>query len=277
MSSLLDQPVRGFLDQLAARTPAPGGGGAAAVTGAMAAGLVAMAARFSARQLPGAGELADQADRWRHQAAALADMDARAYQAVLDAGPGQRPEALLGAALVPLEIAGIGARVAQLAVRIAEAGNPNLRGDAVTGALLAAASARIAAALVDINVGLGGLDPELSRRAARAAADAGDAAGRATMSAERAARERLFRAAGVADETGCGLLAGPAAAQQMAGDESEYDHPGRDQRVMGVAGDVAVNRVNAAAGQVADADPGSHPQRGAEHVEDEETKCRPAS
>jgi formiminotetrahydrofolate cyclodeaminase len=77
---------------------------------------------------------------------------------------------------VPLEIAGIGARVARLAVRVAQAGNPNLRGDAVTGALLAAASARSAASLVDINVGLGGLDAELSRRAAQAVADADDAA-----------------------------------------------------------------------------------------------------
>src|SRR6185437_11107239 len=167
------------------RTPTPGGGGAAAITGAMAAGLVAMAARFSARQLPGAGEVADQADKLRLMAAQLADMDARAYTTVLDAGrqPGddrqrreRTREALLGAAHVPLEIAGIGARVARLAVRVAEAGNPNLRGDAVTGALLAAASARSAASLVDINVALGGLDAELSQRAARAVADADDAA-----------------------------------------------------------------------------------------------------
>jgi hypothetical protein len=67
-----------------------------------------------------------------------------------------------------------------MAARLAETGNPNLRGDAVTGAVLAAASARSAACLVDINVGLGGLDPGLSRRAAQAAADAGDAAGGAT-------------------------------------------------------------------------------------------------
>ena len=256
MSSFLDQPVRGFLDQLAARTPTPGGGGAAAVTGAMAAGLVAMAARFSATQLPGAGDLADQADELRRRAADLADLDARAYAAVLDArrlpgDDGQRRErtreALLAAAVVPAEIAEIGARVAQMALQVAEAGNPNLRGDAVTGALLAAASARSAACLVDINVGLGGLDPGLSRRAARAAADAGDAAGRATMSAERAGQERLFRAVGIAGETGCGLLASPAAAQQMAGDESDDDHPGRDQRVIGVAGDVAVNAVDVAA------------------------------
>jgi len=189
VSSFLDEPVRGFLDQLAARTPAPGGGGAAAVTGAMAAGLVAMAARFSATRLPGAGELADEADGLRRRLAQLADMDARAYTAVLEAfrlpaEDGQREarrrEALRGAALVPLEIAGIGARVAAMAAQVAEAGNPNLRGDAVTGAVLAAASARSAACLVDINVGLGGLDPGLSRRAAQAAADAGDAAGGAS-------------------------------------------------------------------------------------------------
>jgi formiminotetrahydrofolate cyclodeaminase len=194
VSSFLDEPVRGFLDQLAARTPAPGGGGAAAVTGAMAAGLVAMAARFSATRLPGAGELADEADGLRRRLAQLADMDARAYTAVLEAfrlpaedaqREARRREALRGAALVPLEIAGIGARVAAMAAQVAEAGNPNLRGDAVTGAVLAAASARSAACLVDINVGLGGLDPGLSRRAAEAAADAadaGDAAGPAGTS-----------------------------------------------------------------------------------------------
>jgi methenyltetrahydrofolate cyclohydrolase len=212
VSSFLDQPVRSFLDQVAARTPAPGGGGAAAVTGAMAAGLVAMAARFSATRLPGAGELADQADELRRRLAQLPEEDAQAYAAVLAAlrGSGEagqrreaqprealRREALLGAAVVPLEIAAIGARVALMAARLAEAGNPNLRGDAVTGAVLAAASARSAACLVDINVGLGGLDSGLSRRAAQAAADAGDAADRATMSAgqatisaERAGQER---------------------------------------------------------------------------------------
>jgi len=195
VSSFLDEPVRGFLDQLAARTPTPGGGGAAAVTGAMAAGLVAMAARFSARQLPEAGELAEEADRLRRRLAQLAEEDAQAYAAVLEAlrGPGeagsgeqretQWREALLGAAIVPLEIAEIGAQVALMAARLAETGNPNLRGDAVTGAVLAAASARSAACLEDINVKLGGLEPDLSRRAARAAADASNAAGEHSLRA----------------------------------------------------------------------------------------------
>ena len=185
MSSFLDEPVRGFLDQLAARTPTPGGGGAAAVTGAMAAGLVAMAARFSAKQLPEAAELADEADRLRYMAGQLVDMDARAYAAVLAAHGPERQQALLGAAMIPLEMAALGAKVAGLAVRVAEAGNRNLHGDAVTGAVLAAASARSAAGLVDINVRLGGLDPDLSRRAAAYAGNAADQA----LSAERAAEQ----------------------------------------------------------------------------------------
>ena len=204
MSSFLDEPVRGFLDQLAARTPTPGGGGAAAVTGAMAAGLVAMAARFSARQLPEVGDLAEEADELRRRLAQLAEEDAQAYAAVLEAlrGPGeagsgeqretQWREALLGAAIVPLEIAEIGAQVALMAARLAETGNPNLRGDAVTGAVLAAASARSAACLEDINVKLGGLEPDLSRRAARAAADASNAAGQAGQEHSLRARPGQF-------------------------------------------------------------------------------------
>ena len=188
MSSFLDEPVRGFLDRLAARTPTPGGGGAAAVTGAMAAGLVAMAARFSARQLPEVGDLAEEADELRRRLAQLAEEDAQAYAAVLASRGPERKKALLGAAMIPLEIAGIGARVALIAARLAETGNPNLRGDAVTGAVLAAASARSAACLVDINVRLGDLDPGLSRRAAQAAADAGDAADQ-VLNTERAAQE----------------------------------------------------------------------------------------
>src|SRR3954462_15544418 len=39
---LLDQPVRRFLDELASAAPAPGGGSIAALSGAMAAGLLTM-------------------------------------------------------------------------------------------------------------------------------------------------------------------------------------------------------------------------------------------
>lgn len=183
--------MRDFLGLIAARVPAPGGGGAAAVTGALAAGLVAMAARFSAAQLPAAGDVAGQADRLRERVAGLADQDAAAYRAVLDAyalprdgDAGERRQriraALHGAALVPLEIAEIAGQVAGLAVGVAARGNPNLRGDAMTAAHLAEASARSAAALVDINVTLGRLPGELSGRAAAAVAAAATAVAEVT-------------------------------------------------------------------------------------------------
>jgi methenyltetrahydrofolate cyclohydrolase len=190
--------VREFLDLLAARVPAPGGGAAAAVTCALAAGLAAMAARFSDAQLPGAADVSYQADQLRQRAAGLADQDAAAYGAVLDAyrlprdagGDGgerrRRIEAALrGAAEVPLEIAEIAAQVAGLAADVAARGNPNLRGDTVTAAHLAEASARSAAALVDINVALGRLAGDLAGRAAGAVAAAQAAADRATADRTR--------------------------------------------------------------------------------------------
>ena len=189
MTSSLDQPVRQFLDEVAARTPAPGGGGAAALTGALAAGLVAMAARFSAAQLPGAGELAGRADQLRHRAAELVDEDAEAYGSVLDAFALPRAdeqrgarirEALERAAAIPQEMTEIAAQVAEMAAQLAAAGNPNLRGDSISAALLAEASARSAACLVDINVALGNLGDDLSRRAAGALAAAHIAARQAT-------------------------------------------------------------------------------------------------
>lgn len=178
-----------FLEQVAARVPAPGGGGAAAVTTALAAGLVAMAARFSDAQLPAAADLAGQADQLRGRAVALADQDAAAYRAVLDAyrlpkagDTGQRRErigvALHAATATPVEIAEIAANVAELAAEVAAQGNPNLRGDATVAAHLAEASARGAAALVRINTALGGLPGELSERASSAVAAAQAAAAR---------------------------------------------------------------------------------------------------
>lgn len=175
------------------------------MTGALAAALVAMAARFSAAQLPDAEPVAGRADGLRYQVAGLADQDAAAYQAVLDAyalppdTPGRRERirrALHRAATVPLEIAEVAARTGALAARLAAQGNPNLRGDAVTAAHLAEASARSAGALVGINVRLGGLPAELGSRAAAAVAAAEAAAAEAVEAAanEGAANEAAANA-----------------------------------------------------------------------------------
>lgn len=158
--------VRDFLDSVAARTSAPGGGAVAAVTASASAALVAMAARFADGDLT---ELAGPADRLREEALALADADIEAYQAVLDAYRRKNRQdiaAALGAATdVPLRIARIGSEVAALAARLVAGGNRNLIGDARVGATLAKSAATAAAALVRINVAAGGLDPQLTHRA----------------------------------------------------------------------------------------------------------------
>ena len=182
---LLDCSVTDLLDRLAAKQPTPGGGAAAAITAAMAAGLLGMAARFSTAQLIDAAGRAAHADRVRHQFAALAEQDVEAYQAVLAAFALPRepePEvrsrqirrSLERAARVPTEIAEAASGVAVEAVELATRGNPNLRGDAFTAATLAAAAARSAAELVRLNTELGNLGTELASRATHAVNVAAD-------------------------------------------------------------------------------------------------------
>lgn len=160
-TGLLALPVAGFLDAVAAVEPAPGGGAVSAVTVGLAAALTAMAAGFSTARLPDAEAMAGEAEALRRRAAPLADDDAAAYTAVLAAfalprdDPARRDavrRALGHAADVPLEIAEVGAAVLALATRVEREGNPNLRGDAATARLLAAAAVRSAATLVELNL-----------------------------------------------------------------------------------------------------------------------------
>jgi methenyltetrahydrofolate cyclohydrolase len=150
---VLDRTLAGFLDEVAAKTSAPGGGAVAAVAVALAAALVEMAAQFSGKQWNEAATAVAEARKLRERAAPLAQADAEAYEAVIAArgGPGY-DEALSRAADVPLAVLEAGVAVAELAAELALRGNPNLRGDAATAALLAEASARAAANLVEINL-----------------------------------------------------------------------------------------------------------------------------
>jgi methenyltetrahydrofolate cyclohydrolase len=165
----LGMPLRGFLDALSAGRAAPGGGCAAALAVALGASLCAMAARLSARHLASAAGLAEQAELLRDRAAALGQADAESYSQVLavlrltrqaaevgdqSAVGGHAPglaDALSAATEIPAAVVETGAQVARLAARLARYGNPNLRGDAVTAALLAEAGAKAAAALALIN------------------------------------------------------------------------------------------------------------------------------
>jgi len=175
----LDLPVGRFLELLASAEPAPSGGGAAALAVSMAASLCAMTARLSTRQLStgDAETLTRDMERVAATAASLIQADADSYAAVIaarrSAGPKseQAAVALTAAADVPMEIVGLAVPVARAAARLAGDGNRNLRGDAVTGVLLAAAGARAAAILVGINLAARP-DDGRSARAARLADEA---------------------------------------------------------------------------------------------------------
>jgi methenyltetrahydrofolate cyclohydrolase len=158
-----DETVEQFCNTIGAETSAPGGGSVAAIVTAFAASLTAMVARFSMEQWEDAAGAVAQAETLRARVLPLADEDALAYENFLlarrmpdDVNPEVRDaavgEALSRAADVPLAIAQAAVDVALLAAEIAERGNPNLRGDAATAALLGEAAARATANLVEINL-----------------------------------------------------------------------------------------------------------------------------
>ncbi len=168
-------PLGVVLEMVASREPAPGGGASAAIAVALAAALSSMAARFSTDHLSTAEEIAKRAEELRSQAMPLARADAEAYGRVLEAyGKPREDEELrnrsIGAALseaadVPLAVAEFGVEVVGIATQLAEEGNPNLRGDAVTSALLAGAGVRAAVTLVEINISAANIDDERLSRA----------------------------------------------------------------------------------------------------------------
>jgi formiminotetrahydrofolate cyclodeaminase len=184
----LDLSLVAFLDLLAKREHAPGGGSAAALTVAFAAGLVAMVARSSREMWDEAPGVAAQALTLQDRAGALAQSDADAWDEALAAlraaaDPEREVEddprgsvdlegKLARAAAVPLEIAELGADVALLAAETAERGDPTYRADAAAAAALAAGGARAATHLVEVNLGMRPADERLARaRASETAAN----------------------------------------------------------------------------------------------------------
>jgi formiminotetrahydrofolate cyclodeaminase len=157
-----EHTIGSYLDALGARTPAPASGSGAAVTGAIAAALAELAARFSDER-----EAAGRLVELRTQLVELADEDAAAYSAFMRTRSDEDRDRTIN---IPLAIAEAASEVASIARAIAEGGNPRVAGDAIAGAELAAAVTRVGAELVEINLGANA-DPRLEQvRTAVAAA-----------------------------------------------------------------------------------------------------------
>lgn len=178
-----------LLDRIAAATPTPGGGSAAAHATALAAALAQMVAGLT-QENPRFAAVADAMAQYRTQAATLraqletlVETDAAAFDGVRAARrlPKDTAEALkrradalraawLHAATVPLHTARLAVDVAQLAATLAEQGNPNAAGDAAVAALVAEAACRGLALNVRLNVA--GLDDEGAEAGAALASEA---------------------------------------------------------------------------------------------------------
>jgi glutamate formiminotransferase / formiminotetrahydrofolate cyclodeaminase len=160
--------VEPFIEQLAAPTATPGGGSAAAASGAMAAGLAHMVAAMSRGKkayLQYEAQLSEAIARLatlREELKAAIDADAESYNVVMkayraaretdDGGVGVNA-ALKQATSVPLGVAECAAEVSRIADTLKPVTNPNMASDLTTGIALAGAAVAGALANVEINVG----------------------------------------------------------------------------------------------------------------------------
>jgi formiminotetrahydrofolate cyclodeaminase len=190
-----ERSLQELLAELSARSPAPGGGSATAWAGAIAAALTEMVASFADQK-----EAAERAGALRARLLEAGERELRSYEPVLQAQrlPASDPArtkrlraALAEASEALLQIARGSAEVAELAASVAADSKPALQGDAIAGALLAEASSRAAARLVEINLSDHGGDPRLGEVAALAQHAA-------------VAREHALRIAGIRTVAGSG-------------------------------------------------------------------------
>jgi len=168
---LLDLTVTGFADAVASEAPTPGGGSAAALVGALGAALGAMVANGSAHKRGWDDRwetFSDWAVRGRaiqEELLELVDADAEAFDALIAARrlPKATPEgraarldviqtAIRATIDVPLRTMRAAVRSMDVALAMAEIGNPNAASDAAVAALCARAAVRGAYYNVRINL-----------------------------------------------------------------------------------------------------------------------------
>jgi len=167
----IEQPIQGFMDKLASKSPEPGGGSVAALTGALGAALVSMVANLTLGKekykdvQPQIEALLKDSEKLRAEMQDLIQKDTEAYGAlsavykmpkITDEEKAARTlkmqEALKIACQVPFDIGLKSLDVAKLASRAAEIGNVGAVSDAGVAVLLAQACAQSSALNVKINV-----------------------------------------------------------------------------------------------------------------------------
>jgi len=141
--ALSEQRVGEFLAALGEKTPAPASGAATALTAALAAALVELAARFA-----GDEAMATRANSLAARLTQLADEDSEAYTAFMESRNDETRRKIVE---VPEEIAAGADEIAELAVAVRERVSTAVAGDADAAAELARAAARVARRLAALN------------------------------------------------------------------------------------------------------------------------------
>jgi formiminotetrahydrofolate cyclodeaminase len=134
---LQELTIEEFLEELAAKQPTPGGGSVAALSGALAAGLVSMAADFSQNK-----DFSEQARTLMNTLTHLIDRDAKAFAS----------RDLKEATQVPLETAKHSYAVLKLAGALLETCNPKVITD--IGVASEMAEGAVKGAMLNVKVNL---------------------------------------------------------------------------------------------------------------------------
>lgn len=148
--------MKQFLTDLSSKKPAPGGGSAAAMSGAMAAALVKKVAQLTIGKEKYANveneflKIEKEAEELRKRLMELVEEDTQAFMEVIKTKNSQ--EAIKKAAEVPLETAKNSLKVLKIATYSSSKGNQNLRSDAFCAIELATAA--IYGALENVRINL---------------------------------------------------------------------------------------------------------------------------
>lgn len=153
---LVRMSLKGFADETASESPAPGGGSVSAYMGALGAALGAMVANLSAHKRgwderwKEFSDWAEKGQAIKEELVALVDEDTRAFAAIMDAfslpkdsdkAKAERDAAIqkatMNAAIVPLRTMKAAYRAFEVAQAMAEKGNPNSASDAGVAAIAA--------------------------------------------------------------------------------------------------------------------------------------------
>jgi len=167
--------VREFITELASNSPAPGGGSVAALSGSLAAALVCMVAQLTINNAGVEEQRQMQMRQVLEQASVLmqslqehVDEDTASFTRVMEAyrlpkgtatereqRSGAIQQALQGAAIHPLKVAGECLSVLRYSCVVIEYGNPNALSDAGVAVLMAYSG--VVGALLNVAINLQGI------------------------------------------------------------------------------------------------------------------------